>query len=651
MKGPNVGKFAARIMTKLAVLSLLGVAILTETTLAMDLVQETTVDTIVQSDSLAIPTFWYLLAAGLSFLVPAGFVFISVAGLPLDRAWDAMLGAGAAIGLAVVVYWAVGFALQFGGIGLVYEHPQLDGLIWEWSALSDEWGVGWGMAGLSGWFLSGPDITALTYALFLTHLPWVVTITVLPIIALRGRAPSTVTLLLALFIGGFLYPLAGNWVQGGGWLNALGRNLNMGHGLVDFGGAATVFLLAAGFSIGALVIWVPRKKKQSLAEIELPPAQLPAMAVVGSLLILGGGIGWYWANPLHASSLTEMALMRGSVNSILYAGGGLLVPLLYTWFVTGQSDALMTARGLMAGAVAGFAIGPFVEPGTAFLIGFIAGATVPFVAFIVDNVLRLDDATGVLSVCGVPAMIGLLAVGIWADGQAGNGWQMTGVGRYLGIDGQGVSGLFTAAGYVPDFPGQIQAQIVGIISIGLWGLVLGLVLCAPLGLLFYGIERATSGRASQDVLYNEMTRPNPVNEPLKQLTDQLNYPSLDQSSVPVQSPVQSPAQYPNNIPTPYPTDMPSAVPFASQPVSPTASPTVSPTASPTINDQEPSIGIPPEPRTESRRGLRGRLNRPTNPDFDLPNQPQTPRPQEELGQPVPPPQPYPNYQFEDDHSV
>ena len=57
--------------------------------------------------------------------------------------------------------------------------------------------------------------------------------------ALRGRAPATVTLILALVLGGIVYPLAGNWVQGGGWLNALGRNLELGHGFVDFGGAGT----------------------------------------------------------------------------------------------------------------------------------------------------------------------------------------------------------------------------------------------------------------------------------------------------------------------------------------------------------------------------------------------------------------------------
>lgn len=440
--------------------------------------------------TLAMPTFWYVLAAALSLLVPAGFVLIGVAGLEPPHAWDAALGGMAAIGLAAFGYWAIGFALDFGGVGLVYGLPELKHLVWEWSPFSSNWGVGWGMAGLSGWFLSGPNVTGLAYALFLAHLPWVITAAVLPIMALRGRAPATATLFLALLIGGLLYPLTGNWVQGGGWLAALGRNLNLGHGLIDFGGAGTVHLVAAGFVLAALVVWAPRRPRVYLEEVEMPPVHLPLLTVVGSLLVLSGSLGWMWANPLQVSVLNDLALMRGSVNIILCAGAGLLMPIFYTWFVTGQSNPLLSTRGLVAGVVAGLAAGPFVQPGIAFIIGFLAGATVPFVMFVLNGVLRLDDATGAVTASGVPAVIGLLLVGLFADGVAGSGWQATGMNNYLGVTGQGVSGLFVAAGYQIDFPGQLQAQMTGILTLGLWGFLTGILFCAPLGFLAHGLERS-----------------------------------------------------------------------------------------------------------------------------------------------------------------
>jgi Amt family ammonium transporter len=436
-------------------------------------------------EPLTMPTFWYLLAAAIAMLVPAGLTLVAVAGLDAQQAWTAALNAVAAIGLAGFAYWAVGFALQFGGVGLVYPQAELRALVWEWSPLSTEWGMGWGMAGLSGWFLSGTGVTGLAYALFLSQLPWVMTAAILPVLALRGRAPMTATLLLAALMGGVVFPLAGNWVQGGGWLNALGRNMGLGHGFVDFGGAGTVHLVAAGFALAALGVWSPRRRTAIQPELTL--AQQPLLAVTGALLALGGVAGWLWANPLQVETLSNVALMRGTVNILLATSSGAIVPVLYTWFVTGRSEPGMAARGLIAGMVAGLAGAPFLQPGMACFVGLVAGATVPFVSYLLDGRLRLEDNTGIIVAGGVPAVIGLLLVGLFADGAAGSGWQMTGLDSYLGVTGQGVSGLLVGGAYQPDFPGQLQAQVLGVTTLALWGFLSGLIVCAPLGLLYHGL--------------------------------------------------------------------------------------------------------------------------------------------------------------------
>ncbi|MCB0081864.1 MAG: ammonium transporter [Caldilineaceae bacterium] len=181
-------------------------------------------------------------------------------------------------------------------------------------------------------------------------------------------------------------------------------------------------------------------------------------------------------------------MMRGSINSILLAAGGLIPPLLYTWFVTGRSDPMTSARGLVAGVVAGLAVGPFVQPSVAFVIGLLVGVSVPFSIFVIDGFWHLDDATGVITASGIPAIIGLLLVGIFADGVVGSGWQMTGVGSYLGVAGQGVAGLFVVSGYQFDFPGQLQAQVIGVLALSLWGFLTGMICCIPLGLLFHALE-------------------------------------------------------------------------------------------------------------------------------------------------------------------
>ncbi len=450
------------------------------------------------------PVFWYLLAAALALLVPTGLVLIGVSGLEPELAWRAGLGAVGALGLAGLAYWMFGFALQFGGVGLVYANAGLRDLVWEWSPLPTDWGLGWGVAGLAGWFLSGGALSALTYALFLAHLPWVFTVALLPVMALRGRAPAPATFLLALLLGGLIYPLAGNWVQGGGWLGALGRNLSLGHGFIDVGGAGTVFLLAAMFALAALVVWAPRRPQRSPA---LPTTYQPLLTVVGSLLLLAGVLGWLWANPLQVETLSSVALLRGSTGILLAAVGGTIVPLLYTWFVAGAADPTMTGRGLAAGAIAGLAAAPFIQLGPLLLIGVVAGATVPFVTYVADHLLGLDDATGVVVVAALPAMAGLLLAGVFADGAAGSGWQLAGAGAYLGVTGQGVSGLLTAAGFQRDFPGQFQAQVIGVVALSLWGFVTGLLVCAPLGLLFHGLQRNASPVATPAPLAPSQERP------------------------------------------------------------------------------------------------------------------------------------------------
>jgi Amt family ammonium transporter len=63
--------------------------------------------------------------------------------------------------------------------------------------------------------------------------------------------------------------------------------------------------------------------------------------------------------------------------------------------------------------------------------------------------------------------LGVLVAGLLADGLVGQGWNGIGAGAYLGVAGQGVTGLFAAPGLAPDWPGQINAQLVGLAGIAL----------------------------------------------------------------------------------------------------------------------------------------------------------------------------------------
>jgi Amt family ammonium transporter len=158
---------------------------------------------------------------------------------------------------------------------------------------------------------------------------------------------------------------------------------------------------------------------------------------------------------------------------MLAAAGGAFMPYLYTWFTTGAADSLMAARGSAAAVLAVAAGAPFLSPWAAVLLGAVAGLLVPLASFLVRYVLRIEDPTGALPVALLGGTLGLLGLGFFADGRAGQGWNGIGPENYLGVTGQGITGLFPAAGFAPDWPGQINAQLIGLAAVA--GLTVALV--------------------------------------------------------------------------------------------------------------------------------------------------------------------------------
>lgn len=421
-----------------------------------------------------------LLTLGLAFLLPIGYALIGASGLPHDRVRAGSVAFLAALGLALTGYVITGFALQYGGIGLVHELPGYDGLIWEWSALGVTWGSGWGMAGLAGWLLSGPAATPLARNLALANLPVVLMAALIPVMALRGRIPGWATALLGFLVGALIYPIVGNWIWGGGWLANLGSNLGLGHGLVDAAGAGLVHLLGASVALAGMLVFLPlRPRRVDAGPTPLPAAPFPLLSLLGVGLVFVSLLPWLSANPLLDG---KIELQRALLNAIVAAGGAALLSVGYTWLVAGRPDPLMGARAVGAAVVASLAAAPFIPTWGALALGALVGTLTPILIFLFDRVLRWDDPTAALTVHGVAGIVGLMAVGLLADGTAGAGWNGIGTGEYLRVTGQGVTGLLAAAGYLSDFPLQLQAQLIGAASIALFGFFAAWLVLAPLAL-------------------------------------------------------------------------------------------------------------------------------------------------------------------------
>jgi Amt family ammonium transporter len=404
------------------------------------------------------------------YLLPIGALLISSGAIEERRVARAATVAAIAFAIAILSYGIIGFGFQFGGVGLVNNAPGLKSLIREWSPLDVIVGRGWGMLGLGAFGINLAETNPDVMNLFLFHAALAGTAVVLPILALAARvgsARSLVLLVAAFVLAVFFYPIVGNWVWGGGWLAQMGNTSGLGHGTVDFAGSGAVFAFGGFAALGALIGVGARTHTQvtTAANIpEFPSAHLPLLMILGAFLFLIGIGSSATGDPFASKELPSAQIIFNLVNA---AAAGLVVATLYGWFVTGEPAAMLAARGAVAGIVAAAASLPFVPSWAALVIGGVAGLILPLSTYAIDRWVRADDEGLVVSTFGVPGMWGLLALAIFANGHYGVGWNDTGLAEYLGVPNQGVTGIFAQAGFVPDSPGQMEAQFFGVIAIGL----------------------------------------------------------------------------------------------------------------------------------------------------------------------------------------
>jgi Amt family ammonium transporter len=410
------------------------------------------------------------------YLLPLAVLLVAAGAVEERRSARAATVALIAFALVMIVYGAAGFGFQFGGIGLVNDAPGLKALVREWSPLDPILGLGWGMIGLDAFGINFVFINADITNLYLYHAALAATAVLMPVLALAARVRSRFLILGAALLGIFIYPLAANWVWGGGWLQQFGLTSALGHGMVDFAGSGVVFMFGGMATLGALLGYGVRSHTRvtTAANIpEFPSAHLPLLMILGAFLFIIGAGMIVFGDPFPVQDLPVTQIQLNLLNAAM---AGLVVATLYGWFVSGEPLAMLAARGAVAGVVAVSASLPFIPAWAALAIGAVAGLLLPLTTYAVERWIRADDQALLVPTFGVAGLWGLLALAIFADGTYGVGWNKTGIGRHLGVAGQGVSGIFVQSGFVPDSPGQMEAQFFGVVAIGLLAFIASFII-------------------------------------------------------------------------------------------------------------------------------------------------------------------------------
>src|SRR5207248_11028250 len=139
--------------------------------------------------------------------------------------------------------------------------------------------------------------------------------------------------------------------------------------------------------------------------------------------------GWFGFNPgstLGAASNGNLRIGTIAVTTMQAGCTRTFVAILYMWISKGKPDASMSGNGLLAGLVAITAPSGFVSAPSAAIIGLVAGIMVCVSVSFIENVLKVDDPVGAISVHGANGLWGVLSVGLFADGTGNYGGSRNG---------------------------------------------------------------------------------------------------------------------------------------------------------------------------------------------------------------------------------
>ena len=386
---------------------------------------------------------WMLLCGFLVFFMQAGFALLETGFVRSKNAGHVMFMNLSIFFIGVLAYWISGYALQMGSVAGL---SQLGGVAVANGEFSIKLlGHDFGLFATKGWFLAGKCYDVSFWALFLFSVVFMDAACTIPTGAMAERWKTSSFILFGFVMAGLVYPLYGNWVWGNGWLAKLGSNFHLGHGHVDFAGSTVVHMVGGMAALAGIIVLGPRigkfdKKGKAQA---IPGHHLP-MAVLGTLVL---GFGWFGFNAGSTMAGTDLRLAVVAVNTMIASCWGGAVAIIYMKRTTGKWDLAMACNGYLAGLVAITAPCAFVNIWGATAIGIVAGFLAPIAYSFIENTLKLDDAVGAVAVHGANGAWGGLALGLFADGSYGEGWN--------GVAGK-VTGLFYGDA------SQFMAQLIGV---------------------------------------------------------------------------------------------------------------------------------------------------------------------------------------------
>jgi ammonium transporter, Amt family len=367
---------------------------------------------------------WVMVCAVLVLLMQGGFILLEAGSTRMKNAGHIAGKTVFTIGIASLVFWAVGY-------GFIYGEGNL-------------------FIGLSDFFFG--DFTTMFDGLagsvdFFFQLAFAAIALTIAFGGFAERAKLSAYIVFAVLFSAFVYPIVAHWIWGDGWLAELGKQ--------DFAGSTVVHLTGAMAALAATILLKPRLGKFNKDGSANDLAGHNQVYTALGVLILW--VGWFGFNAGSTLGVEGVFFGYVALNTQLAAAAGAVAALFIAWAMLGKSDVPTMLNGALAGLVAITASCAFVAPWAAVIIGIIGGLIVFFSMKLFDKA-KIDDPIFALSVHGVAGVWGTISTGFFATPQLAE------------LNG-GSAGLFYGGGFA-----QLGIQTLSVIACGAFAFIASYVL-------------------------------------------------------------------------------------------------------------------------------------------------------------------------------
>ena len=328
-----------------------------------------------------------LISTILVFLMHLGFAALEAGLTRAKNTVNILFKNTSIIAIGLLTYALCGFNLMYPG----------DFIIGSWFGFG-----GFGLTPPDGWDSASYNVGYTYYTDFIFQAMFAATAATIVSGAVAERIKLSSFLLFSTLNVAIIYPIAGSWKWGGGWLDQLG--------FYDFAGSTLVHGVGGWAALIGAYMLGPRIGKYSRTGIHPIKGHNMPLTAIGVFLLW---FGWYGFNGGSVLSANPGAVSTVFVTTTLSAAGGIIGSMILSWYLSNKPDLSMILNGSLAGLVGITAGADVIDPLASILVGLISGFLVVISVLYLDS-RKIDDPVGAISVHLICGLWGTLAVGIFS---------------------------------------------------------------------------------------------------------------------------------------------------------------------------------------------------------------------------------------------